>query len=55
MQNCLQERMRAHCHSLLLFRPRYCHCRQVSYGEMIACENPEVRSHPAGMQATGTM
>lgn len=23
-------------------RPRYCHCRQVSYGEMIACENPEV-------------
>ncbi|KAA8498835.1 hypothetical protein FVE85_6420 [Porphyridium purpureum] len=23
--------------------PRYCFCNEISYGEMIACENPEVR------------
>jgi hypothetical protein len=23
--------------------PTYCYCGQVSYGEMIACDNPEVR------------
>jgi hypothetical protein len=24
--------------------PTYCYCGQVSYGEMIACDNPEVRA-----------
>ena len=23
--------------------PRYCLCNQVSYGDMVACDNPEVR------------
>lgn len=22
--------------------PRYCHCQQVAFGEMIACDNPDV-------------
>lgn len=25
--------------------PTYCICHQVSYGEMIACDNPEVSSY----------
>ena len=24
--------------------PRYCLCNQVSYGDMVACDNPDVRS-----------
>lgn len=24
--------------------PRYCHCNQVSYGEMVACDNENVSS-----------
>lgn len=23
--------------------PRYCLCNQVSYGDMVACDNPDVR------------
>ena len=23
--------------------PRYCICNQVSYGDMVACDNPDVR------------
>lgn len=35
--------------------PTYCYCGQVSYGEMIACDNPEVsinpiQSHPCGTE-----
>lgn len=26
--------------------PTYCYCNQVSYGEMIACDNPEVAIYP---------
>lgn len=23
--------------------PKYCHCQRISFGEMIACENPGTR------------
>lgn len=26
--------------------PTYCLCHQVSYGEMIGCDNPDVRTKP---------
>lgn len=29
--------------------PTYCVCQQVSYGEMIGCDNTEVRFHPMTM------
>lgn len=25
--------------------PTYCYCNRVSYGEMIACDNPEVKTY----------
>lgn len=33
--------------------PTYCLCHQVSYGEMIGCDNPDVRNHSALMEGGG--
>ena len=34
--------------------PTYCLCHQVSYGEMIGCDNPDVSAGRAGRRAGGT-
>lgn len=34
--------------------PTYCLCHQVSYGEMIGCDNPDVRSKMIGIIPTIT-
>jgi hypothetical protein len=33
--------------------PRYCICNQVSFGEMVQCENPEVRLVPSSSLCVG--
>lgn len=35
--------------------PTYCLCHQVSYGEMIGCDNPDVRTLASGWGSVGDL